>query len=314
MKWRYAGVRVLHALPVLVLVTFVVFMILLALPGDPTLALLGDQASNEERQVLREKMGLDRPLPVQYLNWAWNTASGEFGRSLRTQEPVSQMLAQRVPVTLQLTLMSIAFALIVGVPLGILAAARRNSWIDFVASSAALTGMAMPYFWVAILLIMFFSLRLGWFPPSGYVPFFEDPLGNLKLMVLPTLTVGSAMTALVMRQTRASVVQSLSQDFTRTAYAKGASELRVLWRHALPNALVPIVTVVGLQAGALVSGAVVTETVFALPGLGRMVVEGIFERDIAPVQAGILVIVFGVLLINLVTDLVYAVLDKRIKL
>ena len=238
----------------------------------------------------------------------------KFGRSLRTQEPVSQMLAQRVPVTLQLTLMSIAFALFVGVPLGILAAARRNSWIDFVASSAALTGMAMPYFWVAILLIMFFSLRLGWFPPSGYVPFFEDPLGNLKLMVLPTLTVGSAMTALVMRQTRASVVQSLSQDFTRTAYAKGASELRVLWRHALPNALVPIVTVVGLQAGALVSGAVVTETVFALPGLGRMVVEGIFERDIAPVQAGILVIVFGVLLINLVTDLVYAVLDKRIKL
>jgi peptide/nickel transport system permease protein len=175
-------------------------------------------------------------------------------------------------------------------------------------------GMALPYFWAGILLIRLFSLKLGWFPPSGYVPLSVNPVENLKLMVLPTLTLGTAMTALVMRQTRTSMLQVLSQDYVRTARAKGISETRVVLHHALRNALIPVVTVVGLQTGALVSGAVVTESIFSLPGLGRMVVEGIFERDLAPVQAGILVIVIGVTLVNLITDLSYAALDRRIKL
>lgn len=306
--------RLLHLLPVLLITSSLVFSILLLLPGDPTYALLGENATPEQREAMREKMGFDQPIPVQYVRWLGSTLSGDFGRSLRTQEPVADMLATRVPVTLQLTVMSIVLSVLIGMPAGIVAALGRNTWIDVAASVVALGGMALPYFWAGILLIMLFSLQLGWLPPSGYVPLTVDPVQNLKLMILPTLTIGTAMAALVMRQTRTSMLQVLSEDYVRTARAKGAGEPRVVIRHALRNALIPVVTVVGLQTGALVSGAVVTETIFSLPGLGRMVVEGIFERDLAPVQAGILVIVVGVLLINLVTDLAYAGLDRRIKL
>jgi peptide/nickel transport system permease protein len=224
------------------------------------------------------------------------------------------MLAARMPVTLQLTLGAILLAVVVGVPLGILAALRRNSWLDMLCSAIAMSGVALPYFWTGMLLIILFSLVLRWLPPSGYVPLLQDPVGNLKLMILPTLTVGAAMSALVMRQTRTAMLQVLSQDFIRTARAKGVSEARVVLRHALRNALIPVITVIGLQTGALVGGAVVTETVFGMPGLGRMVVEGIFERDFAAVQGAILVIVAGVLAVNLATDLCYAALDRRIKL
>jgi peptide/nickel transport system permease protein len=306
--------RLFHLLPVLLITSSLVFSILLLLPGDPTYALLGEQATPEQREAMREKMGFNQPIPVQYVRWVGNTLSGDFGRSLRTQEPVADMLATRVPVTLQLTIMSICLSVLIGMPAGIVAALGRNTWIDVVASVVAMGGMALPYFWAGILLIMLFSLQLGWLPPSGYVPITADPLQNLKLMILPTLTIGTAMAALVMRQTRTSMLQVLSEDYVRTARAKGAGEPRVVLRHALRNALIPVITVIGLQTGALVSGAVVTETIFSLPGLGRMVVEGIFERDLAPVQAGILVIVVGVLLINLLTDLAYAGLDKRIKL
>jgi peptide/nickel transport system permease protein len=306
--------RLFHLLPVLLITSSLVFSILLLLPGDPTYALLGEQATQEQREAMREKMGFNQPIPIQYVRWVGNTLSGDFGRSLRTQEPVADMLATRVPVTLQLTVMSIALSVLIGMPAGVIAALGRNTWIDVVASVVAMGGMALPYFWAGILLIMLFSLQLGWLPPSGYVPITADPLQNLKLMILPTLTIGTAMAALVMRQTRTSMLQVLSEDYVRTARAKGAGEPRVVLRHALRNALIPVITVIGLQTGALVSGAVVTETIFSLPGLGRMVVEGIFERDLAPVQAGILVIVVGVLLINLLTDLAYAGLDRRIKL
>lgn len=306
--------RLIHLVPVLFVVSIVIFSITLLLPGDPTLAILGDQASQAERLAMRTKMGLDRPILLQYLTWLGSAFTGDFGRSLRTQEPVAEMLAARVPVTLQLTLGAILLAVAVGVPLGILAALRRNSWVDVLCSATAMSGVAMPYFWTAMLLIILFSLTLRWLPPSGYVPLFTAPAENLKLMILPTLTVGMAMSALVMRQTRTAMLQILSQDFIRTARAKGVSETRVVLRHALRNALIPVVTVIGLQTGALVGGAVVTETVFGMPGLGRMVVEGIFERDFAAVQGAILVIVIGVLAVNLMTDLCYAVLDRRIKL
>jgi peptide/nickel transport system permease protein len=311
---RYILRRLIHLVPVLFVVSIVVFSITLLLPGDPTLAILGEQASQAERLALREKMGLDRPIVLQYATWLGSAMTGDLGRSLRTQEPVAEMLAARIPVTLQLTLGAIVFAVIIGVPLGIIAALKRNSWIDVMCSATAMSGVAMPYFWTAILLIILFSLVLRWLPPSGYTPFFSDPVGNLKLMILPTLTVGMAMSALVMRQTRTAMLQILSQDFIRTARAKGVSELRIVLRHALRNALIPVITVIGLQTGALVGGAVVTETVFGMPGLGRMVVEGIFERDFAAVQGAILVIVAGVLAVNLLTDLFYAALDRRIKL
>ena len=306
--------RLIHLIPVLFVVSIVIFSITMLLPGDPTLAILGDQASQTERLAMRSKMGLDRPILLQYLTWLGNACSGDFGRSLRTQEPVVEMLAARIPVTLQLTLGGILLAVVIGVPLGILAALRRNSWVDVLCSATATSGVAMPYFWTGILLIMLFALKLGWLPPSGYVPMLTAPAENLKLMIMPTLTIGIAMSALVMRQTRTAMLQILSQDFIRTARAKGVSETRVVLRHALRNALIPIITVIGLQVGALVGGAVVTETVFDMPGLGRMVVEGIFERDFAAVQGAILVIVIGVITINLMTDLCYAVLDRRITL
>ena len=306
--------RFLSIVPVAIITSFLVFSMLLLLPGDPSFALLGERSTEAERAQVRIDLGLDQPIPVQYVRWIERMATGDLGRSLRTQEPVAEMLATAIPVTLQLTLLSVLLAILIGVPLGIVAALRRNTWVDFIVSTVAMAGMALPYFWAGILLIRLFALQLGWLPPSGYVPFFQDPVANLRLMILPSLTVGISLIALIMRQTRTSMLEVLSQDYIRTARAKGVSNARLLVKHALQNALIPVVTVIGLQIGALVSGAVVTETVFSLPGLGRMVVAGIFERDIAPVQAAILVIVVGVILVNLLTDLSYALLDRRIKL
>jgi peptide/nickel transport system permease protein len=306
--------RIGSLLPIALITSFLVFSMLLLLPGDPTYALLGEYASEADRVALRLKLGLDQPFIFQYAHWLWDILTGDFGRSLRTQEPVADMLLTAIPVTVELTLLAVLLSVVIGVPFGILAALKRNGWIDFTVSFLAMGGMALPYFWAGILLIRLFSLQLGWLPPSGYVPFFEDPVQNLKMMILPALTVGTSLVALVMRQTRTSMLEVLSQDYIRTARAKGVSNARMLVRHALHNALIPVVTVIGLQTGALVSGAVVTETIFSLPGLGRMVVSGIFERDLAPVQASILVIVAGVILVNLLTDLSYATLDRRIKL
>lgn len=306
--------RITNLLPIALMTSFLVFSMLLLLPGDPTFAILGEMATVEERDALRVKMGFDEPIPFQYARWLERTLSGDLGVSLRTHEPVAEMLLTRIPVTLELTVLAVLMSVLIGIPAGILASLHRNSWVDMVVSFLAMGGMALPYFWAGILLIRLFSLQLGWLPPSGYVPIFVDPVENLKLMILPALTVGTSLVALVMRQTRTSMLEVLSQDYIRTARAKGVSRTRLLVRHALHNALIPVVTVIGLQFGALVSGAVVTETIFSLPGLGRMVVEGIFQRDLAPVQAGILVIVAGVIVVNLLTDLSYALLDRRIKL
>jgi peptide/nickel transport system permease protein len=204
-------------------------------------------------------------------------------------------------------------AVAIGVPAGILAARFRGSAIDVIVSFVAMSSVAIPYFWMGVMLILFFSLRLGWLPPSGYVPFFEDPVQNLRLMVLPAVTIGTAFAALVMRQTRASMLQVLTQDYIRTARAKGMSEPRVVLKHALRNALIPVSTVVGLQIGALLGGAVVTETVFAMPGLGRMLVDGIFQRDFPVIQGAILFIVVAVFAVNVLTDLLYRLFDPRVK-
>jgi len=304
--------RLLHRLPVVVVVSFAIFSMTLLLPGDPTVTMLGESSTLEQRTVLREQMGLDLPVPVQYARWTGKMLTGDFGRSLRDQEPVKDMLRQRIPVTLQLTFMSIVLAMLIGVPCGIIAAIRRNRWADTAVSFIAMFAMAMPYFWSGILLIMLVSIHWGWLPPSGYVPFTEDPLQSIKLMILPTLTVGGAMAGLVMRQTRTSMLGVLSADYIRTARAKGATETRVVIGHALRNAMIPILTIVGLQVGTLLGGAVVTETVFSLPGLGRMIVDGIFARDFPAVQGAILVVVIGILLLNLLIDISYRLLDRRI--
>jgi peptide/nickel transport system permease protein len=311
---KYILRRLSQMVPVVLITTFIVFSLTLLIPGDPAVTILGEQSSQADRDALREELGFNEPLPIRYGKWLVGVATGDMGRSLATREPVAEMLVARIPVTLQLTLQSVLLALLVGLPLGIIAAARRNTWLDVVASTSAMTTMAIPYFWVGILLIMFFSIRLAWLPPSGFVPLGTSFTGNLTHMLLPTLTVGLSLAGLVMRQMRTSMLQVLSQDYIRTAKAKGVSPLAVILKHGLRNALIPVITVVGLQAGALVGGAVVTESVFGLPGLGRMIVEGIFQRDFPVVQGGILIVVFLVLIVNLLTDLSYSALDKRIKL
>ena len=298
--------------PVVLVVSFAVFSMTLLLPGDPTITVLGEMSTVRQRTELREQMGLDLPVPVQYGRWLGKMLAGDFGRALRSQEPVRDMLKQRVPITMQLAVMSVLLAILIGVPCGIIAAVNRNSWIDATVSFLALSNMAVPHFWGGMLLIMLFAIQLGWLPPSGYVSFSADPLQSLKLMLLPSITVGAGLAGLVMRQTRASMLQVLSSDYIRTARAKGARRLRVVLHHALPNASIPVVTVVGLQVGALLGGAVVTETVFSIPGLGSMMVNGIFERDFPSVQGAILVVVLCILLLNLLIDLSYKYLDKRI--
>jgi peptide/nickel transport system permease protein len=309
----YLAKKLAQMLPVAFFVTVIVFALTNLLPGDPTVTILGEQASPEQRAAVRLEYGLDQPAPVRYITWLARVAQGDFGRSLRTREHVGEMLAARIPVTLELGFLSILIAVAIGMPAGILAARFRGSLVDVAASFIAMSSVAVPYFWMGVLLIMLFSLKLGWLPPSGHIRFLDDPGGNLRLMVMPALTIGTAFAALVMRQTRASMLQVLSMDYIRTARAKGLSERLVLIRHALRNALIPIVTVIGLQIGALLGGAVVTETVFALPGLGRMLVDGIFQRDFPVIQGAILFIVIAVFAVNLLTDLLYRVFDPRVK-
>jgi peptide/nickel transport system permease protein len=309
---RYVVSRLLQMIPVVFVVTFLVFSITLLLPGDPTIAMLGEQSSAADRAALGHEMGLDLPIPMQYARWIGNLTRGRLGTSLRSHEPVGDMLLHRAPLTIELSLLSVAFAALIGIPAGVLAALRRNSWVDVVASVAAMFSMAVPFFWAGILMISFFSITLGWLPSSGYVPLSQDPLQNIRLMILPTITLGGSLAALIMRQTRTSMLEVLGADFVRTARAKGAREPRVVLRHALHNALLPVVTVLGLQIGTLLGGAVITETVFSMSGVGRTLVDGIFTRDFPAVQGAILFLVFGVLIVNLLTDLSYFLLDKRI--
>ena len=309
---RYIISRLMQMLPVLFLVSVAVFSMTLLLPGDPTFSMLDEHATAAERTALREKLGLDAPIPVQYVKWAQNVLSGDFGRSLRNGEPVVDMLVSRVPATTQLAIMAIILATLIGVPLGIVAALNRNSMRDVAATSAGMFAMAMPSFWLAMLLIMFFSIHLRWLPPSGYIPFVKDPIASLRLMIMPSITLGTVMAGLILRQTRTSMLAVLSADYVRTARAKGLGEGRVILRHALRNALIPIVTVVGMQMGALLGGAAIAESVFSLPGLGQMVVDGIFNRDFPAVQGAILVIVTFILFLNLTVDIVYAWIDRRV--
>ena len=305
--------RILQSIPVLLIVGAVVFSVAVALPGDPSLIILGENAPEPERERIREELGLNKPVLVQFADWTVKAAQGDLGRSYKTGEPVTSVLAARIPVTLQLAAMSLIFAVVIGVPLGMIAAIRRNTWVDALVSIFSVSALAMPFFWVGILLIMFFTLRLHWLPPSGFVPFADDPVQNLRLMIMPVLTLGSAYVALVARQTRAAMVQVLSADYVRTARAKGASELRVVVIHAFRNALVAVVTVIGLQFAGMMGGAVVTETVFQLPGLGRMITNAIFDRDYGLLQGGVLVVVVGVIIVNLLTDMLYRLLDPRIQ-
>jgi peptide/nickel transport system permease protein len=310
---RYALVRLTHLLPVLFIASVAIWLMVYLIPGDPALALLGPDVTPEQLSRARTRMGLDRPWPVQYALWVGRVLEGDLGVSYLNGLPVWTMLAQRVPVTLQLTAASLVVALLIAAPLGIFSAVRPRSWVGRAAAGYNALAMAVPTFWLGILLVLLFGLYLRWLPTSGFVPIWEEPLRALRFLVLPAVTLGAYVSAVLARFTRSALLESLGQDYVRTARAKGLGEPAVIGVHALKNALIPVITVLGLQFGAFMGGAVITEAIFDYPGLGRMLLQAILTRDYTVVQGTILFVVTAFVVINLVTDLAYAFLDPRIR-
>ena len=307
--------RLLLLVPVLMGVSVIVFLVLHLAPGDPAEIMLGSQATQADRMRLRAELGLDDPLHVQYVRWLGHVAQGDLGRSLWMRRPVLGEVLVRLKATLILTGTALLLSSVGGVALGILSATRPNSLLDRTSAVASLFGASMPVFWLGIVLMVIFSLTLGWLPASGmYAPYGGGDLADLlRHLVLPALTLAAASVTIVARLTRSAMLEVLGQDYIRTARAKGLVERRVVVRHALENALVPIVTVIGVQAGYLLGGAVLTETVFAWPGVGTLMVQGILARDIPLVQGCVLVVALTFVLVNLSVDLLYVWLDPRIR-
>jgi peptide/nickel transport system permease protein len=305
--------RLMALLPVLFGLCFLSFALLSLVPGDPVTALLGLEADPAAAAALRAKYALDQPFLLRFVVWLGHVLIGDFGRSIQTGRPVLEMVLTALVPTLQLGFCALLVSLAIAIPAGVISASRRNSLADFGASLLALFGLSLPSFWLAILLVLFLSIRLSLFPASGYVPFLVDPLEALHHIALPALTLGVGMAAATMRMSRAAMLEALSADYIRTARAKGLPWRRVVWKHALRNALIPVVTLVGLQLGQLMGGVVVTETVFAWPGIGKLTVDAIFARDYPVVQGAILAAALLFVLINLATDMIYAVLDPRMR-
>lgn len=301
------------ALPTLLLVSMMVFGLQKLLPGDPALALAGEERSPEVIEYLREKYRFNDPIPVQYAAWLTGLLQGDFGTSVRTRLPIGTMLAEKLPVTIELAVLSMLVALLIGLPVGIVAALRRGSPLDHVASLFGLAGLSIPNFWLGIMLILLFSVHLGWLPAGGYVPMSESVWGNLRGMVMPALVLGTGTAAIIMRHTRSAMIQAMKQDYVRTARAKGVREGIIVRRHALPNALIPVVTLGTLQFGELLAGAVLTEQVFSIPGFGKMIVDGVFSRDYAVVQAVVLCTAAVFLLMSLIADIAYVLLNPRLR-
>ena len=308
----YVGRRALTAIPTLFLVTLMVFAIQRSLPGDPALILAGEQRDPEVIAFIRQRYRLDDPIPVQYAAWVGQLARGDLGRSLRTNERVLDLIASKLPVTIELAVLSLLVAVAIALPVGVAAAAKRGTAVDYGGTVLALTGISVLNFWLGIMLILLVSVRLGWLPASGYVPLSEGVWENLKRMIMPAFVLGTGLAGVLMRQMRSAMLGVLRQDFVRTARAKGQRGTAVLVKHAARNALIPVITILGLQLGALLSGAVLTEQVFTIPGFGKLVVDAVFNRDYAVVQGVVLVTATGYIVINLLVDVLYAVLDPRI--
>jgi peptide/nickel transport system permease protein len=306
--------RLIEAVPVVFLATLVVFLGLRFLPGDPAVVLAGQDASPQTLEAIRRANGLGEPLPVQYGIWLGNVVRGNLGVSFFTRTPVSQLIAQRAPATLELGIAGIMVTVLLGIPTGILAAVRAHRTSDWVISAFNGLAVAVPGFWLGILAILLFSLVLGWLPPGGRGDLVRDPLQELKFLLLPAVTLALPGAAGLSRLVKASMVEVLGDDYVRTAQAKGVAQSGVIWGHALRNALVPVATVLGLQFGRLLGGAVITESVFSWPGVGRLIRDSIANRDYAVVQACLLLLVMLFVVINLMTDVAYGMLDPRIRL
>jgi peptide/nickel transport system permease protein len=306
--------RALISAVTLLLISLIVFTGVRMIPGDPARVLAGTEADAAGLEEIREKYGLDAPLPLQYLRWLGLAVRGDLGESIRTRTSVAWTVAIKLPITVELTLLSLLVALAIAIPAGVVAAVRRNTVWDVLASGVSLCGVSVPNFWLAIMLILLVSVRFGWLPASGFVPLGEDVVGNLKRMVMPAVVLGTGLAAVLMRQTRNAMIEVLSADYVRTARAKGLAQPAVVVRHALRNGLIPVVTILGLQMGALMGGAVVTEQIFVLPGFGRLIVEAVFTRDYPVVQGVVLITASSYVLINLLVDVSYTVLNPRIRI
>lgn len=301
------------SLIVLLLSSMLIFIGVRALPGDPVLALAGENRDPAQLAATRAKYGLDRPVPIQYVTWLSRVVQGDMGASSKSGLPVTKTIVERLPITLELALLSLVVALALGIPAGILAAVKPKSVWDYGGSALALIGLSVPHFWLGLMLILLVSVQLGLLPASGYVPFFEDPIENLRRMLMPALVLGTSVAAIVMRQMRSAMLDSLGADYVRTARAKGLSERAVIGRHALRNSLLTVVTIVGLQLGILISGAVVTEQIFVIPGFGKLTLDSVLQRDFALIQAVVLFVAAGYVLVNLLVDVLYSVLNPRIR-
>lgn len=305
--------RLAMLVPTVFFVTIIIFSLQQLLPGDPAIILAGENQDPEVIAYLQKKLHLDEPLPMRYVYWIRDVAHGDLGESLRIQQPVLGLIKEKLPVTLQLAAMAMVIALVIGIPTGIASAVAKDTAWDYLANAVALWGLSTPNFWLGILMILLFSVQLGWLPASGYVSPLEDLRGNLAAMIMPAFVLGNAIAAVLMRHTRSAMLQVLNADYVRTARAKGLRERVVVMRHALRNALTPIITLGALEFGTLLSGAVLTEQVFSIPGFGKLIVDAVFNRDYAVVQGVVLFTSSVYILLNLLADLAYVVVNPRLR-
>ena len=305
--------RAAISIATLFVISLIVFTGVRLIPGDPARVMAGTDADAAGLEEIREKYGLKDPIVLQYLRWAGLALRGDLGESIRTREPVVKTVARKLPITIELAWLSVLIAVGIAIPAGVFSATRRNTIWDLLANGVSLCGLSIPSFWLGIMLILLLSVRLGWLPASGFVPLWEDPIGNVTRMIMPAFVLGTGLAAVLMRQTRNSMIEVLSADYIRTARSKGLAGRAVVFRHAIRNGLIPVVTILGLQMGALMSGAVVTEQIFVVPGFGRLIVESVFTRDYPLVQGVVLITASAYVFINLLVDVSYSVLDPRIR-
>lgn len=310
---RYLLTRLWQSALTLLLASIVVFIGVRQLPGNPALAMAGEEATPEQLAAIRAEMGLDQPLFVQYFTFIGNILRGDFGESTRTGTPVTELITTTLPVTLWLSAYAIVVAVVVGIVFGVIAERYRGRWPEWMANGFALIGLSVPNFWLGILAILYLAVFLGWFPASGYVDVAAEPLRGMYYLTLPAIILGTGLAAVIMRQTRASMIETMSTDYVRTARAKGLGRGRVLMRYGLRNSLIVVVTIVGLQLGGLISGAVVTERIFALPGFGKLTLDAVFTRDYPVIQAVVLIITLSYIVINLAVDILYSVVNPKIR-
>ena len=310
---RFIARRLALAIPTLIIASMIIFTLQQLLPGDIATAMSGDGADPKAIAFLRAKYHLDQSLVTRYGYWASGVLHGDLGQSIRLQQPVLDLLREKLPVTLELACLAMLFALAIGVPMGILSAVKRNTWADTLANGVALWGLSVPNFWLGILMILLFSVQLGWLPASGYVSPFHSLTENLKSMAMPAFVLGNAIAAIMMRHTRPAMLGVLGSDYVRTARAKGVSGLRVILRHALPNAALPVITLAALEFGQLLSGAVLTEQVFSVPGFGKLMVDAVFNRDYATVQGVVICTAATYILLNLAADVLAAMLNPKLR-